>query len=134
MSPRSLMTPVASAAVEAPPRARRRLWLRLSTRGSRRRRQRAAMPIPVGNDVNNFLMPDQLEDWPNFLVGVYFRPFPFPGHVEDSDRNNVLNVGKQVLRGLLPDGQPRRPQDDVAVGDAADEGFGDGHGLGVHGQ
>mmetsp|Transcript_51804 Transcript_51804/g.102993 ORF Transcript_51804/g.102993 Transcript_51804/m.102993 type:complete len:353 (+) Transcript_51804:3-1061(+) len=61
------------------------------------------------------LMP--VEDWPNLLV---------EGCVEESKKNEVLSTGKQEL---LPHGWPRQPQDDAAVGDAADAGLGDEHGV-----
>jgi hypothetical protein len=78
---------------------------------------------------NNFLLPDRVEDWPNVLIDMCFQPYPLPEHLEDSDRNEVLNMSKAVLSNLIPDNQPRQPQDTVAVGDAANDGPGDESGV-----
>mmetsp|Transcript_99128 Transcript_99128/g.196467 ORF Transcript_99128/g.196467 Transcript_99128/m.196467 type:complete len:176 (+) Transcript_99128:32-559(+) len=127
---RARETPIVPVAVEPLPPPRHRLWLPGLGGTLLHRRRRDAMPIPDCSEVDNLLMPDWVEDWPNFIVGASFRPCLLPGWVEDSDRNETLNMNKQNLIALLPDGQPRQPrEDDAAVGGAADEGLGDDHGV-----
>jgi len=132
------ITPVVPI-VEEPHRRRSRLP-RLGGSLLHRRRHRAvptpevavhppaiAHAIPVlgmegdHHEVDDLFLPDRVEDWPNFLVDMAFRPYPLPGHLEDSDRNHIMNISKGVLRSVLPDDQPVQPQDAAAVGDAADE-------------
>lgn len=78
-------------------------------------------------EVDNFLMPERIENWPNFMLETLYRPYPFPGHVEDSDRNVVMNTSKAILFTLLPNEQPmpRQQQDPAEAGVAANEDAGD---------
>jgi len=132
---RARMTPVVPVAEGLP---RRNRWWQLPGLGGHfvRRRQRhaalipdAAMPPPAdvfpdmeGNEETDFfMMPERPEDWPNFILESTFRPIPFPEHVAGNDRNNTMNMIKQMLFRLTPAGLPGQPQDAAAPDAAADE-------------
>merc|ERR1712008_570076 len=54
----------------------------------------------------DFFMPEDVEQWPAFMLRTLI--VPIPGHVEGSNRNEVINLSKLVLLRIVPQGQPRQ--------------------------